>query len=242
MSTDTKPTNPKDAIAGSKLQLGLVPDVARIALALAFTEGATKYGRFNWRIAGVSASVYRNAMERHMVKWWNGQDKDPTTQVHHLANLMACCAIILDAELYGLLNDDRPPAPNRDAMADAVDAAEATTRFLKKLFENFKPRQFVLGDTAESYAAELAAQMNATADAIIRDITGDNVPAGTVDAVAEATAHEALAELAGDGRGHGADAVAEPPAAPLFCDHPMCYGNPGHSGPHSDYEGVNLPG
>jgi hypothetical protein len=174
MSTDTKPTNPKDRIAGSKLSMGLVPDVARIALALAFTEGAVKYGRFNWRVAGVRASVYRDAMERHMVKWWNGQDKDPATTVHHLANMMACCAIILDAELYGMLNDDRPPAPNRDAMANAVDGAEATTRFLKNLFGSFNPHQPTLHEPVPP------AVLDAAADEMIRQITGDNVPAGTV--------------------------------------------------------------
>lgn len=215
MSVDTKPTNPKDAIAGSKCQLGLVPDVARIALALAFTEGATKYGRFNWRIAGVSASVYRNAMERHMIKWWNGQDRDADTTVHHLANLMACCAIILDAEVYGKLNDDRPPAPDRDAMARAVDGAEVTTRFLKKLFENFTPRQFVLGDTTESVAEEARqAAIDAAADDLIRSITA--VPSGTVPAP------EVLADS-------------------TYCLTRGCYGNFGHSGPHSDYEGVNFP-
>lgn len=176
--TDVKPSNPKDRIAGNKLSAGLVPDVARIALALAFTEGAVKYGRFNWRVAGVRASVYRDAMERHMIKWWNGQDKDPQTTVHHLANMMACCAIILDAELYGMLNDDRPPAPNRDAMANAVDAAEQTTRFLKSLFENFSPHQPTLHEPVPPAA------LDAAADDVIRQITGGGVPAGTVAAAA----------------------------------------------------------
>jgi hypothetical protein len=45
-----------------------------------------------------------------------------------------------------------------------------------------------------------------------------------------------------------AEAMAEPvqaapdvPGEPLFCAFPGCYGDPEHSGPHSDYEGVNLP-
>lgn len=138
----TKPTNPKDRVAGTKLPAGLVPDTAIIALSLAFAEGAYKYGRFNWRVAGVSASVYMAAMRRHIMKWWNGQDADPVTRVHHLANAMACCAIVLDAELYGLLNDDRPPAGNdRDAMARAIDEAEATIKHLRELFKDHNPHQ-----------------------------------------------------------------------------------------------------
>lgn len=178
MSTDTKPTNPKDLIAGTKIPFGLVPDTARIGLALAFLEGATKYGRFNWRIAGVLASVYRHAMERHMTKWWNGQDIDPVTKVHHLDNLMACCAIIRDAELYGMLKDDRPPAPDRDAMARLVDASGAIVTHLKELFKDSNPRQFVLGDTA------LTIEMERQADEVIRQIMGESVPAGTVAAAA----------------------------------------------------------
>ena len=149
MTIDTKATNPKDAIAGKKLDLGLVPDSAVVALAEAFTEGAIKYGRFNWRIAGVRASVYNAALRRHVKKWWNGQDKDATTRVHHLKNALACIAILIDAELYGKLNDDRPPAPDRDAMARMIDEAEATVAHLKELFKDHNPKQYTIADTEE---------------------------------------------------------------------------------------------
>jgi hypothetical protein len=48
-------------------------------------------------------------------------EQRPGDAVHHLANLMACAAIMLDAELYGMLNDDRPPCPDPDAMARLID-------------------------------------------------------------------------------------------------------------------------
>jgi len=57
-----KPTNPKDALAVSKLPLHLVPDTVKLYAALAFAEGAAKYGGYNWRVAGVHASVYRSAL------------------------------------------------------------------------------------------------------------------------------------------------------------------------------------
>src|SRR6202044_4233226 len=87
---DTKATNPKDIIGQRKIDLGLVPDSAIMGLAHALTEGAIKYGRYNWRIAGVRASVYNAAAKRHHAKWWNGQDMDTATRVHHLDNEMAC--------------------------------------------------------------------------------------------------------------------------------------------------------
>lgn len=142
-----KLSNPKDAIGITKLDLGLVPDSAVAALAVAFTEGAVKYGRYNWRVAGVRASVYHAALRRHVAKWWNGQDHDSKTRVHHLANALACLAIILDAELYGKLTDDRPPVVDHDAMARLVDESPLTLAHLKDMFRSFNPHQYTINDT-----------------------------------------------------------------------------------------------
>jgi hypothetical protein len=154
MSTDgngpdrgpTKPSNPKDAIASRKIDLGLVPDTMVICAATAFLEGALKYGRYNWRIAGVSAGVYHAALKRHLAKWWNGQSLDPTTQVHHLDNAMACLAILRDAELYCVLRDDRPPSPDPNVMAAMIDLCEDDVLHLKEVFKDHSPKQFTIGD------------------------------------------------------------------------------------------------
>ena len=147
MSQIRKPSNPKDAIGIKKLDMGLVPDTALVHLALAFTEGALKYGRYNWRIAGIRSSVYNAALQRHLAKWWNGQDRDPNTGLHHLANGLACIAIILDAALYDKLNDDRPPSPDPDAAARAIDESVAQLAHLKNIFQSFNPHQYTIDDT-----------------------------------------------------------------------------------------------
>lgn len=144
---DTKPSNPKSSVGAKKLDLGLVPETALVSLAMAFLEGALKYGRYNWRIAGVSASTYYAAFNRHTKKWWNGQDADPKTRVMHLDNAMACLAIIRDAEVYGMLTDDRPPCPDPDAMARLIDDAEGTIAHLKAEFAEHNPHQFTIADT-----------------------------------------------------------------------------------------------
>lgn len=143
----TKPTNPKDLVGSSKLQLELVPDTIEAELSLAFLEGALKYGRYNWRIAGVRSSVYYAAMKRHQKKWWNGENADKSTRVKHLTSVMACCGILLDAELCGKLEDDRPPyAP----ISDLMDSPEmlAQIAHLKELFAGHTPapKQYVLAD------------------------------------------------------------------------------------------------
>jgi hypothetical protein len=143
--TDSKPTNPKDVIGSGKLPLELVPDTAVAYMALSFLEGALKYGRFNWRVAGVRSSIYAAAMRRHQKKWWNGEDCDPKTKVHHLASVMACCAIVLDAELVGKLTDDRPPRADMDRL---IDSLEATVGHLKELFKDHSPKQYTIADSA----------------------------------------------------------------------------------------------
>lgn len=104
----TKETNPKEAVGSTRLPLHLIPDGPLGHVSLAFYEGAVKYEAYNWRTAGVRASTYVAAARRHIGKWWNGDDCDPDTKVHHLANAAACLMIMLDAEIQGKLNDDRP--------------------------------------------------------------------------------------------------------------------------------------
>lgn len=145
----TKPSNPKDVIGSRKLDLGLVPDTLVVCAAVALTEGALKYGRFNWRIAGVRASIYHAACKRHLAKWWNGQDTDPATTVHHIDNAIASLAIIRDAMVYGKLTDDRPPAAYENAMAEFIDGHEKSVAWLKDLFKEHSPYQYTIDDTRE---------------------------------------------------------------------------------------------
>jgi len=141
---ETKPTNPKDAIGSTKLPMHLIPGTAKAFMALAFLEGALKYGKYNWRVAGVRASIYLDAMERHMEKWKNGEEVDPVTGVPHLASVMACSAIILDARAVGKLNDDRPPSA---PVSETIDALAPIVRYLQSIYEDESPHQYTIEDT-----------------------------------------------------------------------------------------------
>ncbi len=132
--SDEKPTNPKDALAVTRLPLQLVPSTMEAYAALAFAEGAAKYGQFNWRVAGVRASVYIGAIRRHLAKWQNGEEADPKTGVPHLASALASIAIILDAKLCGKLVDDRPPASPVSALIDEMEPQ------IKAIFDLFPSR------------------------------------------------------------------------------------------------------
>jgi hypothetical protein len=144
MTLDTKATNPKDAIGGGKLPLDLVPDSLVAYAALSFLEGGLKYGKFNWRIAGVRVSIYIAAMRRHLMKYVNGEWADPQTRVPHLASVIACAGIILDAQLCNKLVDDRPPI---HPTGEAIDGMIETIDHLKHLFDGHDPHQNTIEDS-----------------------------------------------------------------------------------------------
>jgi hypothetical protein len=104
--------NPKTAFGEAKPKLSDTPTVGIREMGRVFTMGAGKYGRFNWRKHAVSSSVYYDAAQRHLMAWFDGEDLDPESGLPHLAHVMACVNIIMDAEERGKLNDNRfPPLP-----------------------------------------------------------------------------------------------------------------------------------
>lgn len=105
---DLPDDNPKTAAGTKKPPTHAIPPVAILMLGQIMAEGERKYGLMNWRDQGVSSSTYYDALMRHLFSWWDGQDKDPATRVSHLAHIMGCCSVLLDAEAQGKLNDDRP--------------------------------------------------------------------------------------------------------------------------------------
>ena len=138
-----KDTNPKDAIGATKVSMHLIPQSALILMSLAFAEGMGKYGKFNWRVAGVRASVYVDAFYRHAAKWIDGEVCDPNTKVPHLASAMACLAIIIDADACGKLVDDRPP---RGSAAMLAPVADYVFQHLKELHKDYSPHQHTISD------------------------------------------------------------------------------------------------
>lgn len=121
----TKPTNPKDAIGSKKVGLSAVPAQVVMELGLALgCEGAPRYGRHNYRIAGVRASVYYDAAMRHLMAWWEGEDIDPDSGLPHTVKAMACMAVLRDAQINNKLSDDRPPLPRQGWVAELNKKAE----------------------------------------------------------------------------------------------------------------------
>lgn len=106
--------NPKNQAGRLKHSTHAIPPVAIFALGAAMQNGADKYGPFNFRQSDITASVFFDAMMRHLLLWWNGEDYASDSHVHHLSHLMASCAIILDGLQHGNFKDDRPSILGRE--------------------------------------------------------------------------------------------------------------------------------
>ena len=102
------PPNPKQAYGDKKLNLSLVPPVSIAYEAMAFMEGARKYGPYNWRDKAVEAMTYIAALQRHVGQWLDGEEIDQESGDPHLAHAKACLGILIDAMTTGNLIDNRP--------------------------------------------------------------------------------------------------------------------------------------
>lgn len=109
MDTLSKPTNPKDAVGIAKASMSCIPAPVLMELAVGMHEGALKYGRHNYRVIGVRASVYYDATMRHMMGWWEGEDIDPDSGISHVTKAIASLIVLRDAMMQAKFVDDRPP-------------------------------------------------------------------------------------------------------------------------------------
>lgn len=146
-AADSKDTNPKDGIGATKLPLSLVPATAIALASLAHLDGALKYGKWNWRIAGVRASIYVDAARRHLDKWFNGEDLDPDSGLPHFAHALACINILVDADAAGKLTDDRPPSVD---ISKAYEALTPLVDALKTKHAGRGPKHYTIADSEAS--------------------------------------------------------------------------------------------
>lgn len=106
---DTKDSNPKDAIGCTKTPMSTLSAQVMGEVGVAMLEGALKYGRHNYRAVGVRASVYYDALFRHMGAWFEGEDIDPASGLSHVTKAIAGLMVLRDSMMQGNWTDDRPP-------------------------------------------------------------------------------------------------------------------------------------
>lgn len=120
------PPNPKAAFGAQKPSIGLIPGTALAHEAMAFENGAAKYGAYNWRERAVEAMTYVHATLRHLQCYVDGEDysNDTDPPVLNLAHARACLGILIDAMEQGNLIDNRPPHGRSSEVQDRLKAAK----------------------------------------------------------------------------------------------------------------------
>lgn len=128
-----KDSNPKDAIGATKVSMSLLPQQVLAEASLGLTEGALKYGAYNYREIGIRASIYFDACMRHMMRYWEGEDIDPDSGLPHLTKAMDCLIVMRDAQMNGKCFDDRPPKVKNQGFIEELNGKVAE---LKELYPN----------------------------------------------------------------------------------------------------------
>ena len=142
--SETKPTNPKDAIGSDKLPMHLWPTTATIYGVLGLLDGALKYGRSNFRAMGVRSSIYYDAARRHLDAWFEGEDLDQDSGLPHLGHALACIAILVESIEKGNLTDDRMyPGGFRSC----VTKFTGQVKRLKEKYKGGEVKHYTIADT-----------------------------------------------------------------------------------------------
>lgn len=137
-----KPTNPKDAIGIRKAPLSTVPFGVVVEVGVGMLEGSAKYGRHNYRCAGIRESVYFDATMRHLVSYWEGEDIDADSGLSHITKALCSLVVWRDAQMQGMTTDDRPPR----SVSFYAEMNAAAAAVLDKHSDK-KPHHFTISDT-----------------------------------------------------------------------------------------------
>lgn len=106
----------KDKLRVELLPIKPLQDISRI-----LTFGAEKYGDRNWE-KGLEWSRVYGALQRHLMAWWDGEDKDPETGESHLAHAGCCILFLLEYEKTHIELDNRPFSQNKKGLSKRVNA------------------------------------------------------------------------------------------------------------------------
>lgn len=95
-----------------KARFDLIPPGPMEEIAKVFTVGAAEYGDRNWEKGLEFGRIY-GAVQRHLQKWWGGEEESPDHKCHHLAHAAWGCICLLAFIQQGRMGelDTRPSSP-----------------------------------------------------------------------------------------------------------------------------------
>lgn len=110
VSTENRITDP--VTGGQKgqkrCQLGALDPDALSWVGSVAGYGSEKYARYNFA-KGYAWSLSYDALQRHLMAFWNGENLDPESHLPHLAHACWHCLALMTFSLRGRGTDDRFP-------------------------------------------------------------------------------------------------------------------------------------
>lgn len=146
--------NPKTQFGVTKPRATYTPPIPYLEYSKAHLQGALKYGPFNWRDDPVTMSTYLDAAESHIAKFRAGCDKASDTDIHELGHAMTCLSIVIDAQAYDTMIDDRwkPRDPEAHSwgnnpgkvLDDYIENNQAHIKAIREKWTGFAEKQKAL--------------------------------------------------------------------------------------------------
>lgn len=136
-------TNPKQIHGQSNLPLSLFSPLATAYGSLGKLNGKLKYGLSNFLATPVIASIYVDAIRRHLDKWMAGEDCDSADGVPHFAAILANVDILICAKAAGTLVDDRPLSLN---YFEEIEKLTPIVKALHELHKDKTPKHYLLSE------------------------------------------------------------------------------------------------
>lgn len=136
-------TNPKQSLGQASLPLNLFSPLATAYGCIGKLNGRLKYGGNNFVATPVIASIYCDAIRRHLDKWMAGQEFDSADGVPHFAAMLANIDILICARAAGTLVDDRAMIKGYE---DEMDKLTPMVKALQELHKDKNPHHYLLSE------------------------------------------------------------------------------------------------
>lgn len=114
MSTEERTISATGGEKGRKLaELGSVDPIALLRLAEVSGFGARKYAAFNY-LKGYDWALSMNALQRHALAFWSGEDFDEESGLPHIAHAAWHALALVSFLERGVGTDTRPSVQSDD--------------------------------------------------------------------------------------------------------------------------------
>lgn len=190
---ETRVTDPvTGGMKGKKLaELGALDPLALLQVAKVAGYGGQKYERLNY-MKGYAWSLSFDAMQRHLLLFWSGEDTDEESGLPHLAHAAWHCLTLLAFVGGELGTDDRykpPPSAIDRIMANFEKGfiSQSTARAAVGVGEEAivpPGLPWAVGDTALFVGVDLAAKDAASTTIVYSPPTGEAIEEAFVPALA----------------------------------------------------------